>query len=109
MADAGAGDQHAGASHLIGGFSVSAAGAVVVEVVVVAGAEFAERDALTHFRKFCFSAPTSATFPRILKNAVPVSSEAIPPIIRPSFSGSPFSGSPERSTTATSPRVVASG
>src|SRR6476469_11282687 len=107
MADAGAGDQPAGTSHLICGLSESAAGAVVVEVIVFD--EPAPRDALTHLRKFCFSAPTSATLPRILKNAVPVSSVAMPPRMRPSFSGSPFSGAPERWTTPTSPRAVASG
>ena len=67
---------------------------------------FASRDELTHFKKFSFSAPTSAGFPRILKNAVRPSSDAMAPMMRPSLLESPFSGCPVRSTTAILPRAV---
>src|SRR5450631_1514551 len=103
MADGAAGDQPGGTSHFICGLSEFAGG--VAKSVVDAG-EFAPRDELTHFRKFSFCAPTSAEFPRILKNAIRPSSDAMAPIMRPSLLESPFSGCPVISTIAISPRAV---
>src|SRR5947209_15815469 len=106
MADAGAGLQPGGISHFISGLSEVTVGGLAMPVEDVGAAP---RDVVTHFKKFSFSAPTSAAFPRILKKAVPLSSAAIAPMIRPSLVASPFSGWPDKSTTATWPRAVDKG
>ena len=51
---------------------------------------FPARAELTHFKKFSFCAPTRAGFPRILKNAVRPSSDAMAPTMRPSLSNRHF-------------------
>jgi hypothetical protein len=66
MADGGEADQPAGNSHLICGVAESEGGGAMVEFVGAEAAEVPPRDALTHLRKFSFSAPTRAAFPRIL-------------------------------------------
>ena len=104
LAEAGAGDQSGGTSHLICGLSVIGAANCGIAVDSLPAPA---RMATIHFRKFAFSAPTNAALPRILKNDVP-SSDAIAPMILPSLLASPSSGFPLRSTTSTSPRGVES-